>query len=404
LFVEASFFISAYLCYNIFLGAERIVHYAAAHIGGFLWGYMGIFTEKVSSTNIVEVIRGANLTFHEMDIYGQEGTLFDPGDKQNKVKKCEIFLRMQDKLAAILPGSVLMPKDFLLALGSNAPEELLLSEKMTKAGEQPILSHTTNHMQLNVYHGSRNEAGATMSRIAELGFDSALYRAIYQSNLVRVYEPLASKISSAKIELDDDCLASGDSIAGFLGIISKLGKRHFDGEIVRVDVAVATTQGVLILEQLAKDNNFFLELNVGYLAYALTKGEYVDGKIQHANYITQPDELVNKYGMSRVVVGDMGEAVKSFEKALNGVYPWNQWRNDLHGDTPNERRFNDVDWENDIQFILTNGGLGVESIYRFHGRDYSNLVPFVAKRIHGEHGYGLAVTGISNEIRKNLVC
>lgn len=314
----------------------------------------------------------------------------------------QVFLRMPEALAAILPGSVLTAEAMLAEMittpGDAGIAELARKAHLLKGTETsvagPLVSVETetgngNKFNLNVYNGSFNQHALTMSMLASRGFDSPEIRGLYQNEVFHEMEPILKRENGDTLRIVEDCIASADTIEGFLSeVMSPDGLIKLDTRNIRIDVAAATAQGILLIRKFATDNNLNLELNVGHVAYGLSEG--VPSKVEgsnarvHANYLVYPDGMLEQdgvymkarealaalphevmlsiLGLSReeavtmdnfdahiktviskleYVVGDMGDAAKGLTfndvRALHPfvgarVVSWNVLRTDPHGD------------------------------------------------------------------------
>jgi hypothetical protein len=252
-------------------------------------------------------------------------------------------------------------------------------------------------------------------------------RALYQKMLYSLMRPVFEErepLKTGDLRIIEDCLASGETIAGVLTALKERTTIGVKGKI-RVDVAVATTQGVLILREFAKQNELNLELNVGYLAYGLSAGTAIKGSEAraHANYITYPPEFVknlppeirNRLGQclnpesgNIEVVGDMGDFGKSlpedFEKA--GKYPWNKYRTqDPHGERgPKETTlYQSIDSQIPICMFFADGGYLELAMWRSATFEdvlrKVNIIVLDAKRVWAEkEGYGVLMGKVPKEL------
>jgi hypothetical protein len=314
----------------------------------------------------------------------------------------QVFLRMPEQLSAILPGSVLMAGE-LMAEMVKTPGDVGISEVArlaaimtgTETGTAgPLISleeetGTGRKFNLNVYHGSFNKHALTMTLLASQGFDSPVVRGLYQDQVFQEMEPILKRENGDTLRIVEDCVASADTIEGFLSEVgSPDGLLKLDTSNIRIDVASATAQGILLLRKFAKDNNLNLELNVGHVAYGLSEG--VPSKVEnsnarvHANYLVYPEGVLDNdriylkarealsglpydlmlsvlgisheqvadidnfdglirsvIGKLEYVVGDMGDAAKGISSDdLRRLDPsvgarvnsWNSLRKDPHGE------------------------------------------------------------------------
>ena len=280
----------------------------------------------------------------------------------------QFFVELPEVIANDLPGSYISPETFLGQLSiddsDNAIKRNLLGDGLNR-GERPIFEYREEDgsFNINVFNGSTNENALALTRIAskENAFTTPDDRILYQTSLFEIVRPVL-KFPSKKIpsiHIIEDCVASGDTIMGVLAALNQKTKIETVAN-VRIDVAVATAQGALLIREFARDNNGIrIELNVGHMAFGLSEGVRSEkGKgLEHANYITYPPGLLETFDMlydRRIaniivesvglrlnggrkldkdifVVGDMGDAGRSVNLDSNTSVPWNKYRRDPHG-------------------------------------------------------------------------
>jgi len=347
----------------------------------------------------------SNLTIHR-------GTPFQEG---------EFFVGLPRDLADVLPGSVLGPEAFLKEIEgeSNYETALRLLGQEIGTEENVIYSNkTSNNFHLRVLRGSTNPYALEISKLAAIpnGFDDPQVRATYQREVFEVMTPILDRPSGAHLTIVEDCLASGDTIVGVLTLLSKMSGLDFENKKIRIDVAVATTQGILVLKKFAEQNNLQLEINVGYLAYGLSEGEEENGVRLHANYITYPKEVFNQLPEEVIqrlqghraadgniyVVGDMGDASKRTSDC-----PWDELRTDSWGLPEIEetggvpQKFNS---QKPTVLYFANGGYLIQALLKYTLKQKRikpdlNEIVFSAKRKWDEqHGYGVLVYDLPPEI------
>lgn len=278
-------------------------------------------------------------------------TVIDPA-KPYEEQKCtgDYFVRLPESLAAILPGSVVLPEEFLKEIGVKVKREYWsrrLIGRVYGNEKHPVFSFQEENFLLRVFHGSTNPHALNLTRLAAVknGFANEKIRADYQREQRLLIQLMLNLTSVSYFRIIEDCIASGDTIMGVLTLLNRQRKVPKGGK-VRIDVVVSTTQGILILKEFAKQNNLSLEINAGYLAYGLSKGRKIlqsSARI-HANYLVYPQELLEllpeetatelerlKSDDNIYVVGDMGDAAKRLRQNWNKKYPWNRLRTDNHG-------------------------------------------------------------------------
>jgi len=314
----------------------------------------------------------------------------------------QVFMMMPETLARVLPGSHVSPADFVKSMikpveGRVTPSyehkaDVLTGSYLALDGWSPafkteISTGEQTSFKLNVFHGSTNRHAIELSILASWGFKEAETRARYQRELYSVMEPVLAREGDHTIRIVEDCVASADTIMGFLAEVMAEGSLiKADTGKIRIDVAAITAQGTLVLKKFAEDNNLDIELNAGYMAFTLSEGE--PSRVEnsparvHANYLNYAPEILSRlssmekvYILQRLgklsgdvqflgpkrgpsleeidvllieslvyVVGDMGDAAKGIsaeeQKALIEKYgnmlalPWNTNRTDPHGDHP----------------------------------------------------------------------
>jgi len=354
------------------------------------------------------------------------------GIVERLVKKGQLFVSLPDRLAKTLPGSVLTPKNFLNQVVPEVkPEfldhvsEILLGDQVGNE-DQPIWTHTETDKDqkgvftLRVFHGSTNKHALRISELAKEGFAEAETRAEYQANIREAIASVLKMDSSADLRIVEDCLASGETVMGVLAALKEKTTLPVEGKI-RVDVAVATTQGIMLLKEFAQQNSLNLELNVGWLAYGLSEGvplEPGSADKEHANYITYPEEILKqlpeevrlrleqaKWADGIVyVVGDMGDAGKSLPAEDDSRCPWNSFRGDAHGARNRDEIILPLLFDGEKPTILyfANGGYLMKAIRELVVPNiWANQVIFSAKRLWSddpELGYGVLVDGISQKL------
>lgn len=382
------------------------------------------------------------LRIDKLQIFGdgkEKVIVNDPSQPSEKQKReGQFFVKLPEGLAKILPGSTFGPDEFLGYLSSegevkNTSEEILGG----KEGLDFTFESEAKDFSLEVFRGSTNKQGLEIARLAKKfgqiarensnrpegnKINDSKQRAKYQGHLYGIMKPILAKESEYNLRIIEDCIASGETIAGVLAALAEKSKIPVGGKI-RVDVAVATTQGILVLREFARQNNLNLEINVGYLAYGLSRGVDVPGTNAraHANYITYPpgvlaDERISvkarafladqadEIDQNVYVVGDMGDIGKSMRKEYDSRYPWNSFRIDKHGDR-NEIEINlplFFDENRPAILYFANGGYLMKAMRGLAVPNiWANQVVFDAKRVWAqkdEYGYGVLIKNIPEEL------
>lgn len=341
-----------------------------------------------------------------------------------KTEKGQYFVKLPEALVHKLPGSYVTPQSFV----ESFPESMVEGESRYKilGGHIGTLNNLAfeahqDNFDLRVFHGSTNEHSLRLSKLAARGTEDPKNRVHYQDNLAQLIEPVLKTPSDAPLRIVEDCLASGDTL---IGVIKAIGDKtkladHDLGKIT-IDVAVATTQGVLLLKKFAQDNGINIELNVGYLAYGLSEGKKTAATIgrEHANYINFPEELIYEIETVRPeittllkpddqVVGDMGDFSKLIPHDDPEAPQWNSYRSDTYGG-PNGTGFPEPDYEenaNQHLLYLSNGGYLMRGLYQYFNNPsgaikYSEMVFAAKRRWTQEQGYGVLFRDMSDKILK----
>jgi hypothetical protein len=358
-------------------------------------------------------------------------------------KHCLAFTAFPKELSESFPGSYIAPGRFLKELdvktGCEKDVYILLGERSseTEKRNKPIFTIQTPQKEelvfkLAIWNGATNTYALKLTELAATSNfrtdDHA--RAHYQNALFHITKPnIASKTEGRRgeaLRIHDDCLASGDSIVGFLAatlaVLDSARAHNIKKNGVEVIIdGPATAQGILFLKAFAAANGIKIKIDAGYLAFGLSEGITEGKKRVHANYITYPSELLKQLEHAEVVfgiekrksldgniyvVGDMGDAQKGIhqdnmeqirrEVKERHYCPWNDIREDMHGDHPmrkdvlpllrkGERVAEDV--------YFPNGGYWPFALDKIYGHQHSesNKLIIDATRIwHDEMGYGAA--------------
>lgn len=359
-------------------------------------------------------IKTVDLSVSQLSIYGNEKEKLVVSDPtQPTPRKGQFFVCMPHQLTKELTGSVCLPEELQqVCTEGSLDTEKCLSDFISKAPSESQ-QLTLGRLTLLLYHGSSNAIAIDNSRLAVKGYTAAEDRAQFQLNIATLLKPVFEYKSDYDVRIIEDCIASGDSL---IGIIAFLARNVSSLRIkkVRIDVVVATIQGILLLSQFASQNDIFLELHVGYLAYGLSRGRKVGetGVQAHANYITYPKEILTLFPakvQSRLevlrssdgyiyVVGDMGDGARSLPHTFDKSHPWNVSREyDLHGDRGKyeHQHAETISMSEPLHIFLSNGGFLVRSIYRYLSKqEYLNEIVISAKRVWSDdskYGYGVLI-------------
>ncbi len=385
---------------------------------------------------LIASIESAKLNYNQIHLTGDGSPLIDvpyrSGNENQLRRDVQYFATLSKEVAINMPGSVVTAEMFLESLGVNPIQRQSEAETLMNGQERqlgnPIFNRSEDNFELNVFRGSRNKRALQISHLANdpinlpsYDFKNKGLRANYQREIAQVIRPVLeyNPFDQYHARIVEDCIASGDTIIGALSLLMHKNKLEA-GEIVRVDVNVATTQGILLLREFAKQNGIRIKINAGYLAYGLSEGvkdtEY--SVRDHANYLVYPD--MDEFGSLRdkQVVADMGEGLKSFDDKYGREHnlPWNEERGkdrDFHGDhtfrsdeTLTSNFFND---EDPYLFVFANGGYGMHAFHQWINKentkkdlkDTHNVVVMRASRlwsINEELGYGVAIAEIPDKL------
>lgn len=357
---------------------------------------------------------GLNLErFHYFDIHnGEKVRVIDPAldNGVGGFREGETFVAMPEPLARLLPGSVVSVQEFLTALGEQGVLRPFI--KVFKSGQigietNPVYQFIDHDFRLTILHGQMNSEVLALSQLAAKPEPERndMDRGNYQDHLYRLLNPIIKTDSDYDLTIRDDCLASGDSILGTIAALVHQGKIEILGKTVRVDVAVATHQGILVLRQFAQQNGFKLDLYVGTTAEGLSLGvssaKWRNIRL-HENYIlyslSQRRSLRNGGLKLLFVVGDMGDFLRSLPQTFDSDFGWNNLRSNDHHGPRGLTQIIENDWGmKKLKIYLANGGFGIKVAYP---EDEPEII-LSAKRIHAvDEGFGVMVDWI-NTIQQN---
>ncbi len=337
----------------------------------------------------------------------------------------EHFVTFPPELARAFPGSYVDPNDFIKEIGYKETEALPLHGLLGKdrgVFEHPVFRYEEEGFGVRIINGTTNSHAIMLATLAfqDQHFSKPETRAQYQEHLFSGIETALAKRTDPQhgIRIHDDCLASGDSIAGYL-------MRHLkeDSDVLRHGVEVvidgpATAQGILFLKAFAKAHGIPLHITASFMAFGLSAGEKAGEIRKHANYITCPDELLAFFDVeiqqklkelhaedgNIYVVGDMGEAqrgihgddMQKIRQKYGDMYCcWNDSRKDSHGDHPNGNTLQRFPYEagrpDDV--YLARGGYLPYEFDRFLNPEFKEtniVIEQAARRWTQEYGYGAA--------------
>ncbi len=338
------------------------------------------------------------------------------------------FIKFPQELSMFFPGSYISPMRFLHELGvegmNNYSSQQRLVSHVLGSLEKPEFAKDDGDFSLIVLNGLANEHALAMSEFASLGFNDSANRAQYQHHMFSSIESFIKdqREPNYGVRIFDDCIASGDSIAGYLYKLIE-DKNPLLKQGVEITAVTATAQSILFLKHFAKAHGIHLRIRTGQLAFGLTEGIKKDNGVrEHANYITYPEELLpllshkaetilkrfEKDG-AIAVVGDMGEAEKGVadpdmkrirEEKGEGYCPWNDTREDIHGDHPLREKIVIPAIRGDgrrLSVYLARGGyLPYEWDRQFYPsfKEIDKIIEKASRLWTKELGYGVGINGI----------
>jgi len=397
----------------------------------------------------MEVLKNSDLHINQLKIE-KNVKLTDPTKPAGQQERDgQFFVSLPTELAKALPGSVVDHNQFIENLEgekNSAEAGKLISEKIGTSENITYSFYDHKNFALNIYHGSSNANAIEITRVAKQLFNIGLeinkkkdsgedttnlettqreFRAEYQKNVVKVMRSIMiygqpNNQTHDRINNKPYDLYIVETIMGILVALSKLNKSFLSDRItrkIRIDLAVATTQGVLILREFAKQNNLNIELNVGYMAYGLSEGAPIEGTEAraHANYLeypptvleSMPENARNKLKVIRgedgqlYVVGDMGDNFNSLRKKYDKDYPWNQYRDDDHGEREHDEVHRKEEKINDnapLILYFANGGHFMDALVDYFGIGKKlNKLTIRASRVWAKeekYGFGVLINDI----------
>jgi len=333
-----------------------------------------------------------------------------------KKREGQVLIPFPDIIARQLPGSVVKADDFLATLGENNKENInkLIGDHTVRSDESTFAFHKkfkNENFTLSVLNGATNDSAIEISDLAQQLFTLKQQgkaegdknydnlRLQYQLKVAEIITPIFERSRYKEfngdkvLEINEDCIATGDSLVGVLTMLNKLKGMDFSDRLIKVNVAVATAQGVMILREFAKANNLNMEITAGYLAFGLSKGIKIDTQetkedvLAHSNYITYTDELLdtvekrkgsavaNRLRNQEYVVGDMGNNFISLDNSFDDKLPFNMFRKkDPHGPRQKTQGYEDLyqiyldlndPYSDNISIYLANGGFFTRAIMEY---------------------------------------
>lgn len=319
----------------------------------------------------------------------------------------QFFVGLPERLSSALPGSSLLPEEFLAALGVETNlktiEELIGAPNCSG----PVMNLESDLFRLRVSEGSSNPLSLAMAERAKAGWGNE-NRAGYQKELLELMAPIYGQESwqeKPQIIIREDCLATGETILGLLVVLNQKAGLKFEN--IRIEVKTATTIGLMVLIEYARENDLRLEIFTADLAYGLSAGEKIEGGFRkHANYIILPEEILGRlpadlrgqWDACRAadgniyVVGDMGDAGKKLPSEFNKDYPWNRYRNN---DRVGYRPGNTGD---PLATYLADGGYPTRAFARSLGMRGSEIVLIAKRALDEKLGCGVMIAGLPESL------
>ena len=347
-----------------------------------------------------------------------------------------IFTFLPKELMDLTPGSYISPDMFFSEMGIDSSREtkkMLLGDRIGHY-DSPIIPRMRfegkdgGSFSFSITHGATNEYIMSASRLATKGAKDDNNRSHYQDEVLHIMMPLLQNHEDQEavgIELNEDCGATGITEALFIKMSSetKLASKK-----IRINVAVATAQSVLVVKKLALDNDLDIELNVGSMAFGLSRGKRNEqGVIEHANYIVYPRQLIHELNElfgngfddfyeeifsqelgEAFVVGDMGDLSLKLPDDKNVKHKYNSYRVDDY--IPEDANKGDYRFESaatqpeyiegqHTEVYLPNGGLLIRALKRYlNPGDHPSEEFIDAKRKEVNGRYGVLFYNIPQEI------
>ncbi len=288
------------------------------------------------STYMVEIIRSPEQKGNE---FIQKLSLISSFESSKVITDQSILSRLTDKwhtfvtfpkeITDLIRGSYISPETFLQNLGYepsdvNKFRHEIVSQRKSDSIEEAVLHYgdQNSKFELRVLNGMTNEHALIMSERAShsFAFDQAEDRAVYQNAMYESLKPIIKNNKNVNygIRIFDDCIASGDSIFGYL---HKLATENSDKlrAGVRIDAAVATPQAIFLLRRLSEIYNFRLEINVTHLGFALTEGKRKNGKlVDFIAYCINPNHY--HFILRQLVDGGLSRFMQKFGGGYTQYY------------------------------------------------------------------------------------
>lgn len=364
-------------------------------------------------SSISEIANQTNLSIGALQVHSDPASFAVPDPmKPEGMQQAKHFVTLPESLSGAIPGSEVLPQEFVTHLFGNGEHAGSLIKPETDSTEegdqikgvaQPILSYGDDTFSLEVYYPSLHHDAQEIARLAASpdGADDVQIRAAYQQHCANLLNGYYHSAKQADLTVKEDCLASGDTLIGLITIAKSI---YPDLKTVQFDALVASTPGLMVVQAFAQQNDIVINIRVGYLAYGLSTGEPIQGSKAraHANYITYPQSFQEHHHIQQeYVVGDMGDLFQSLPDSFDQSHPWNAYRvYDTHGVKQPSQRLPAELSGNSMPFTvyLANGGYAMKAFAdAATGHDTASdqsQVIFKASRVWSsdeQYGYGVAI-------------
>lgn len=221
-----------------------------------------------------------------------------------------------------LPGTQVVPMELALLaeprdryvqreavermVGEEAPNNLPLTMEFHNVA-------THGEVAWKIYSGSRNSDAKVLSYLGSMKGSHQdknlvrryqqsyrdVYRWVSAESAEKTHNLMGLKKDERMLVIAEDCIASGDTMLGFLLLAERMG---VDFKGLLLEVLTATPQALfLITDELLKQGKK-AEIRIGFLGWGLSLGN-PDG--QDKNYIVRTDAVKDLPG--EFVVGDIGD-------------------------------------------------------------------------------------------------
>ncbi|MFA5135995.1 MAG: hypothetical protein WC489_01215 [Patescibacteria group bacterium] len=211
------------------------------------------------------------------------------------------FIPFPQELRRAFPGTYISPTAFLHEMGFDGNEKnaagVLTGEQKAHDKEHPVFTYfdKSGQFSLTVTNGAFNEDALDISHIARkhgYSFADPQSRLEYQTHLLEGAKHALDALNPEEygIILHDDCMASADTMLGYLLLLIKKGDHEKLKKGVKIVIdGPATVQSILLLQRLGEAYDIKLNITANWLSFGLSQG---DEGGNHANYVTAPGVLI----------------------------------------------------------------------------------------------------------------